>query len=276
MQQTQLESLSPCSSQDHTQGRTWSTHLRIHAVPVFEAGCAQGWGIPEMEWATSLAAHTHPSTAALRAEQSLPTAPLSRTNRIHFQAVTTAASPPWLHLQFHSLAGHRICYRPLWEIITVQFVPSDAAKSTQLKNAPHSELQREDLAQQGQAAASLPCNYTLQFLHLFLCRVGWQRSALSINLPFTSCCWSYSFEHDCNYNPVGFPPFFPFTLLVYFCYHHSVPDLPLPLCLLLSCNSYSDRRLYHWYHQALRLYQAIRISCFFPCLNLVWLSPVCS
>lgn len=77
------------------------------------------------------------------------------------------------------------CCRPLWQIITLQCVPSDAAKSTQLKNASHSELQTEDLAQQGQAAASLPCTVThCIFVHLFHFCVGWQRSALSYKLPF--------------------------------------------------------------------------------------------
>lgn len=75
---------------------------------------------------------------------------------------------------------------------------------------------------------------------------------------------------------LGFFSFFQFILLLYFCYHHSVPDLPLLLCVLLSYRFYSDEGIYHWYCQALRLYQAVKISCSPHSLNLVWLSPAYS
>lgn len=230
MQQTQqLESLSPCSSQDHTQGRTLKHTCKNTST------CFISWMCSGLRHSRDGMSHNPGTTHT--PQDSCTVSWGTACPLLHSPGQTGAISWLWPQQLPHPGSTSNstawqdtgFCYRPLWEIITVQFVPSNAAKSTQLKNAPHSELQREDLAQ---AAASLPCSYTLQFLHLFLFCVGWQTSALSINLPFTSWCWSYSFGHDCNYNPVVFFPFFLFILL-YFCYHHSVPDLPLLVCSFL-------------------------------------------
>lgn len=147
------------------------------------------------------------------------------------------------------------CYRPLWEIITEQFVPSDAAKSIQLINAPLRATERTWHSRARQQPVCLQLHTAVLCIYSFSVLAGRDQPCLT-HLPFTSWCWSYSFEQACNYNPVVFFHILSVYSSFYFCYHHSVPDLPLPLCVLLFYRSIQwQKESTHWYYQALRLYQ---------------------
>lgn len=76
-----------------------------------------------------------------------------------------------------------LCCRPLCPMITLQFVPSEAAKSTQLKNASQSYRERIWHSRTRQQPVCLAVTHCIS-VHLFLFCAGWQRSALSYKFAF--------------------------------------------------------------------------------------------
>lgn len=121
--------------------------------------------------------------------------------------------------------------------------------------------------------------FALQLHTAFLCiysfsvLVGREQPCL-INLPFTSWCWPYSFEHERNYNPVGFF----LILLIYSSFVFLLSSLcPWSaftlVCYLIDCIVTKGSTIgIAKPSDCIRL----KISCS-PCsLNLVWLSPAYS
>lgn len=185
MHQTeQLESLS----QDHTQGRTLKQACRIT-----ESTCFITWMCSGLRHSRDSMSHkpgtTHTSqhSCARRAEAEPAHCsilqdkqdPFPGCDHSSFPTLTPPAIPQPVRTQ-------AFCYRPLWEIITLQFAPSDAAKSIQLKNALHRATERgPSTAGPGSSQFALQLHTEVLCIYSFPVLVGRDQPCL-INLPCTS------------------------------------------------------------------------------------------